>query len=44
VIVESDDKVLVWTGGVLAAANSPIGYLAIPALGLWTAYAARALF
>jgi NADH-quinone oxidoreductase subunit N len=44
VIVDSDDKVLVWTGGVLAAANSPLGYFAIPALGIWTAYAARALF
>ena len=44
VIVDSDDKVLVWTGGVLAAANSPLGYFAVPALGIWTAYAARALF
>ena len=44
VIVENDDKVLAWTGGVLAAANSPLGYFAIPALGIWTAYAARALF
>ena len=44
VIAESDDKVLVWTGGILAAANSPLGYFAIPALGVWTAYAARALF
>ena len=44
VIVASDDKVLAWTGGVLAAANSPLGYFAIPALGIWTAYAARALF
>jgi NADH-quinone oxidoreductase subunit N len=44
VIAESDDKVLVWTGGLLAAANSPLGYFTIPALGIWTAYAARALF
>jgi hypothetical protein len=29
---------------VLAAANSPLGYFAVPALGIWTAYAARALF
>ena len=44
VIAESDDKVLVWTGGILAAANSPLGYFAIPALGVWTAVAAKALF
>jgi NADH-quinone oxidoreductase subunit N len=44
VIAESDDKELVWTGGILAAANSPLGYFAIPALGIWTAYAAKALF
>lgn len=44
VIAESDDKVLVWTGGVLAAANSPLGYFAIPALGMVTTYAAKALF
>ena len=44
VIAESDDKVLVWTGGILAAANSPLGYFAIPVLGVWTAVAAKAMF
>ena len=44
VIAESDDKVLVWTGGILAAASSPLGYFAIPVLGVWTAVAAKALF
>ena len=44
VIAKSDDQVLVWTGGLLAAANSPLGYFAIPALGIWTTYAAKALF
>ncbi len=44
VIADSDDKVLVWTGGILAAANSPLGYFAIPVLGVWTAVAAKALF
>lgn len=44
VIAESDDRVLVWTGGVLAAVNSPLGYFAIPALGIVTTFAAKALF
>jgi len=44
VIAESDDRVLVWTGGVLAAVNSPLGYFAIPALGMVTTFAAKALF
>jgi len=44
VIVESDDKLLIWTGGILAVANSPLGYFAIPALGIVTTFAAKALF
>lgn len=43
-IVEADDKVLPIAGGALALAVSPLGYLAIPALSLVTAQAARALF
>lgn len=44
VIAAGDDNVLAWTGGILAAVNSPIGYFTIPALGIVTAQAARALF
>jgi NADH-quinone oxidoreductase subunit N len=44
VIAESDDKVLVWIGGILAVANSPLGYFAIPALGIVTTFAAKSLF
>lgn len=44
VIAASDDKVLVWTGGILAVANSPLGYFAIPALGIVTTVAAKSLF
>jgi len=44
VIGESDDKVLVWAGGILAVANSPLGYFAIPALGIVTTFAAKSLF
>ena len=40
----SDDKVLSWSGGALALAVSPLGYLAIPALTAVTAQAAGALF
>lgn len=44
VIAAGDDKVLAWTGGILAAVNSPLGYFTIPVLGLVTAQAAKALF
>ena len=44
VVVEVNDKVLAWTGGILAAVNSPLGYFAIPVLGVVTAQAAKALF
>jgi NADH-quinone oxidoreductase subunit N len=44
VIVASDDRTLTWTGGALALANSPVGYLSIPLLGMLSAQAARALF
>lgn len=44
VIVAGDDKTLTWTGGALALANSPVGYLSIPLLGMLSAQAARALF
>ena len=40
----SNDKVLGWSGGALALAVSPLGYLAIPALTAITAQAAGALF
>jgi NADH-quinone oxidoreductase subunit N len=44
VIAPSDDAVLSWTGGIMAAAVSPLGYLAIPILAALSAQAARALF
>jgi NADH-quinone oxidoreductase subunit N len=44
VVAASDDKVLEWTGGVLAAAVSPLGYFAIPLLAALSAQAAKALF
>ena len=44
VIIASDSRVLRWTGGVLAVAVSPLGYLSIPFLGVLTAQAAKALF
>jgi NADH-quinone oxidoreductase subunit N len=44
VIVAGDDKVLAWTGGILAVVNSPLGYFTIPVLGVVTAQAAKALF
>ena len=44
VIVPSDDKALSWVGGAMAVAVSPVGYLAIPFLGVLTAQAAKALF
>ena len=44
VIIASDSRVLSWTGGVLAVAVSPLGYLMIPVLGVLTAQAAKALF
>ncbi len=44
VIAAGNDKVLAWTGGVLAAVNSPLGYFGIPVLGVVTAQAAKALF
>ncbi len=43
-IAESDDATLSWTGGILALAHSPLGYLSIPFLGAVSAQAARALF
>jgi NADH-quinone oxidoreductase subunit N len=43
-IVEPDDAVLPIAGGMLALAVSPLGYLAIPALSIITAQAAKALF
>ncbi len=44
VIAAGNDKVLAWTGGILAAVNSPLGYFTIPVLGVVTAQAAKALF
>ena len=44
VIVANDDKSLDWVSGTMAVAVSPIGYLAIPVLGVLTAQAARSLF
>lgn len=44
VVAEVNDKGLAWTGGILAAVNSPLGYFAIPVLGVVTAQAAKALF
>ncbi|MBL0925046.1 MAG: NADH-quinone oxidoreductase subunit NuoN [Sphingomonadaceae bacterium] len=44
VIFAGDDKTLTWTGAALALANSPVGYLSIPVLGLLSAQAARTLF
>lgn len=44
VIDAADDKVLGWTGGALGLVISPLGYLAIPLLGVVTAQAAGALF
>lgn len=44
VIFANEDKVLSWTGGALAAAVSPLGYFAIPALAALTSQAAKALF
>ena len=43
-IVASDDKALGWISGAMAVAVSPLGYLAIPVLGVVTAQAAKALF
>ena len=43
-IVASDDRALGWVGGTMAIAVSPLGYLAIPFLGVLTAQAAKALF
>ena len=43
-IAVSDSRALTWTGGALAVAVSPLGYLAIPILGMLTAQAAKALF
>lgn len=43
-IALGDDKVLAWTGGALALANSPLGYLSIPLLAALSAQAAKALF
>ena len=43
-IVASDSRALTWTGGALAVAVSPLGYLAIPVLAVVTAQAAKALF
>ena len=44
VIAPGDDRTLAWTGGALALANSPVGYLSIPLLSLLSAQAAKALF
>ena len=44
IIAVSDSRALTWTGGALAVAVSPLGYLAIPILGMLTAQAAKALF
>lgn len=44
VVFANEDKVLSWTGGALAAAVSPLGYFAIPALAALTSQAAKALF
>jgi NADH-quinone oxidoreductase subunit N len=44
VVAPGDDRTLAWTGGVLALANSPLGYLSIPVLTLLSAQAAKALF
>ena len=43
-IKAEDDKVLSWTGAALGLVVSPLGYLAIPLLGAFTAQAAGALF
>ncbi len=43
-IVASDSRALTWTGGALAVAVSPLGYLFIPVLAVVTAQAAKALF
>jgi NADH-quinone oxidoreductase subunit N len=43
-IATADDPVLAWAGGALALSVSPLGYLAIPALSIVTAQAAKALF
>lgn len=43
-IVAGDSRALTWTGGALAVAVSPLGYLAIPVLAVVTAQAAKALF
>ena len=43
-IVASDSRALTWTGGALAIAVSPLGYLAIPVLAVVTGQAAKALF
>jgi NADH-quinone oxidoreductase subunit N len=44
IIAASDDNFLLWTGGALAAAVSPLGYFAIPLLTAVTVQAAKALF
>ena len=44
VIVASNSRALTWTGGALALAVSPLGYVAIPALAMLSAQAAKALF
>ncbi len=44
IIIVEDDKTLAWTGGVLALAVSPLGYLMIPVLSAITLQAAKALF
>ena len=44
VIAASDSRALTWTGGALAVAVSPFGYLFIPVLALVTTQAAKALF
>ena len=43
-IVDAEAPELKWTGAVLAAAVSPLGYLSIPLLGAFASQAAKALF
>jgi len=44
VVVGSNNKILIWTGGLLALFVSPIGYFTIAFLAKWTEVAAAFLF
>ena len=44
IAAHDDDKALSWVSGSMAVAVSPLGYLAVPFLGVVTAQAAKALF